>query len=239
MNRFFVDSLTDCVIITGEDAVHMTRSLRLRVGDSVMLCDGKGSESLSVIESADRELVTLKTSDIAPSKSETTPKVTLYQALPKGDKSEFIVQKAVELGAVEVVFLLTERCVSRPSDFSKKLTRYQKIAKEAAMQSGRGIVPTVRYIEDYRTALSDMKKSELSLMLYEGECEHISLTLRRDVSTVSLLIGSEGGFSPDEVEKAMTAGVTPTSLGSRILRCETAPIATLAMVEFYYRGDNG
>ena len=159
-------------------------------------------------------------------------------ALPKGDKMEFIVQKAVELGVSRIVPYLSKNCVSRPDKTEKKVERWRKIAAEAAKQCGRGRLPEVAAVVPVAQAIAQAAESETALFFYENEKRtglHDALAGGvRD--TVSLMVGPEGGFDPAEAKAAVDAGLQSVSLGTRILRCETAPIAALAAV--LYAGGN-
>ncbi|MBP1556374.1 MAG: 16S rRNA (uracil(1498)-N(3))-methyltransferase [Oscillospiraceae bacterium] len=234
MPRFFVSELLPLTVITGDDARHISKSLRMTAGESLTLCDGNSNEADGVIESLSADAVSVRLGATTVSAAEPQTKVSLYIAFPKGDKAELIVQKSVELGASEIVFLLTSRCISRPkaNDADKKISRLQKIADEAAKQCGRGILPKVRGILSFEQALAEMESFDCALTLYEGGCPPMRASLPEKGKRIALLTGSEGGFSIDEIEKAKEFGVLPVSLGKRILRCETAPIAALSAVMF-------
>ncbi len=234
MPRFFVSELSPLTVICGEDAGHISRSLRMKAGETLTLCDGSGQEADGVIESLSADAVSVRLGAAVPTAAEPQTKVSLYLAMPKGDKAELVIQKSVELGVNEVVLLLTSRCISRPkgNDVAKKIARLQKIADEAAKQCGRGILPKVRGILEFGQALEEMQQFDFAFTLYEGECPSFRASLPQKGSRAALLIGSEGGFSLEEIEKAAAAGVKPVSLGKRILRCETAPIAALAALMF-------
>lgn len=234
MPRFFVESLSDTVVLAGEDARHISRSLRMRAGESLTLCDGRGNEAEGTIVSFSADAVSVRLGEFYPSESEPKTEVSLYLAVSKGDKLELVVQKAVEIGAAEIVLLLTSRCISRPKgpDAEKKVARLQKIALEAAKQSGRGRVPAVRGILSFSQALDEMEQFPASFTLYEGECPPLRAQLPGAPCKTALLIGSEGGFSPDEIAGARARSVRPASLGPRILRCETAPLAALSALLF-------
>ena len=156
----------------------------------------------------------------------------LFQAIPKGDKFETILQKSIELGASEIVPVLTRRCVSRPTekDFSKKLKRYEKISESASKQSGRGIIPKVHNMVTLDKAIDMMKSNDLNYILYENGGERFSAERLKDVKTVGVFIGSEGGFDLEEVEKVKSNGGVPIWLGERILRCETAPLSAITII---------
>ena len=240
MPRFFTDQVTDTLAwVRGEDAHHIALALRMRTGESLTICDAKGNDFECKITNISPEEVSLRICSVSPSAGEPSTAVTLYQALPKGDKMETIVQKAVELGVAAIVPVLTERCVSRPDakSFTKKRERYNKIALEAAKQCGRGKIPPFCELTDFSSALSHMQSSPLGIFFYENANTSLKRVLSQGVpSKVSILIGSEGGFSPAEAEQAEQAGLAALSLGSRILRCETAPLAALTAI-LYQAGD--
>lgn len=230
MPRFFTETPAgDTVILTGEDAAHISRSLRLRPGEELDICDGKGTDYrcriLSVGESVEMEIL-----DRYPSETEPKVRLILYQACPKGDKMELIIQKAVELGAYAVVPVLTDRCISRPDgkSMAKKLVRYQKIAEEAAKQSGRGIIPEIRPLVTLRQAAESYEGK--GIVFYEKGGERLNQLITGDEETISLFVGSEGGFAAEEIEALETKGVLSATLGKRILRCETAPLCGLSVV---------
>lgn len=232
MPRFFVDEKPagGNIIIVGEDARHIGRSLRMAVGERITVCAG-GVDHLCRLEKiSDSEVVcSVISSEIS---KEPSVRLTLYQALPKLDKLEFIVQKAVELGAAEIVPVLTKRCVSRPDSerFDKKLDRLNKISLEAAKQSGRGIIPRVSGIISFEDCLKRLSCEDMALICYEKGGKRLSALNFPKSGKIGVLIGSEGGFEPSEAESAKASGVVPVWLGDRILRCETAPIAALAII---------
>ena len=232
MPRFFVDNTdSDRITVTGDDAKHIALSLRMRVGEQVTLCGG-GKDALCELESITPEAVVCHVVETSTSSSEPDVRLRLFQAVPKGEKAEIIVQKAVELGVSEITFMLTERCISRPDDksFGKKLNRYNRIALEAAKQSGRSIVPQVNGMLTLQQAAEQAAGFDSVVWCYEkGGCSFSSLGLRAG-SSIALLIGSEGGFSEAEAELLSGRGFKPVSMGSRILRCETAPLASAAII---------
>ena len=237
MPRFFADEppVNGEIIITGEDARHIGRSLRMAVGEEITVCRG-GSDYICRLEKISDSAVIAKVITEEKSK-EPSISLTLFQAMPKTDKLELIVQKAVELGAVRIVPVMTRRCISRPekSQFEKKRERLQKIALEAAKQSGRGIIPEVSGIISFEKCIEEMRALDLGLMCYEkfsGSLNSMRLSeLKYPVGgSVGLLVGSEGGFDAAEAEAAVTAGIKPIWLGDRILRCETAPLAAISVI---------
>lgn len=232
MPRFFLDNITESTEIIGENAHHISRSLRMKPGEELILCDKRGTDFLCEITDFTSDSVFCKVKEQFPTKSEPSVRLTLYQALPKLDKFELILQKSVELGIYRIVPVLTSRCISRPDEksFSKKLERYEKISLEAAKQSGRGIIPEISGILSYKDALKAMSSHELSLMCYEHGGKKLGELSLPSYKNISLLIGSEGGFSEEEVREAQENGVTPVWLGERILRCETAPLAAISII---------
>ena len=239
MTRFFVEPGTleqTQVCLTGENAQH-ARVLRLRSGEQVLLCDGCGGEALCTVG---EDGLTLTLLERRACQTEPKVKVSVYMAFPKADKLEHVIQKATELGAYEIVAFPSARCVSRPDDKSlkKKLERWQKIAASAAEQSGRGIVPRVEVLPSYRAALERCAGADKALLFYENEhAVTLRMALERgEYSTVSLLTGPEGGLEEREVEQARELGLEICTLGSRILRCETAPLCALSAV-MYHTGE--
>ena len=248
MARFFVDFLPvegTSYTLSGANADH-AKVLRLRPGETVTLCDGAGSESKCTVQKG----LTLLVGATFPSPAETRNAASVYLAFPKGDKAEHVIQKATELGAAEICLFPSRYCVSRPEGkaLEKKLERWQKIARSAAEQSGRGIIPSVRAVDSYREALAQAGAAELPLLFYENEEQ---LSLRRALADrtapargagaseplrISLMTGAEGGFSEEEILQAREVGLRICTLGPRILRCETAPLAALSAV-LYALGD--
>jgi len=235
MPRFFKDEINeDNLCLTGADAHHVGFSLRMKPGEQLTLCCG-GIDYDCEISSITGDCVYLDLIDKHQCEAEPDISVTLFQAVPKLDKLEFIIQKSVELGVSRIVPMLTRRCISRPDsrDFEKKLKRLTKIAEEAAKQSGRGIIPEVTPIVSYKTALEMMSSLDKTIMFYEAEggkpFGEVELS---GVKNIGLVIGSEGGFDADEVKMAVDAGTERVWLGKRILRCETAPITGLSILMF-------
>lgn len=238
MTRFFVspDELQqDFLVLTGENAKH-AKVLRLQQGEELILCDGKGRECSCTISDVSDGQISLVVHNRYDSNTEATVKASVYMAFSKGDKLEHVIQKATELGAYEIVAFPSARCVSRPDEKSlaKKLERWQKIAASAAEQSGRGYVPEVVVLSNFREAIQRGALADKAILFYENER---STTLRMALSegkynTVALLTGPEGGLESAEVEQAAAAGFSVCTLGRRILRCETAPLCALSAVMY-------
>lgn len=235
MPRFFTNEIDENnITLTGSDAVHVGRSLRMKPGEPLTVCCGGIDYNCEISEiTSDTVYLSLKEKVVCA--AEPNIEVTLFQAVPKMDKLEYIIQKSVELGVSRIVPMLTRRCVSRPDerDFARKLARLNKIAAEAAKQSGRGIIPQVTPIVSYKKALEMMKELDQNVLLYEEEggvsFGEVDLT---GAKTVGLVIGSEGGFDREEAEACTAVGAAQVWLGKRILRCETAPITALSILMF-------
>ena len=234
MPRFFADS-SDIngtnAVIRGSDAVHIGRSLRMRLGDELTVCC-EGKDYLCRIDTISDEQCGLTVLSVSEGSGEPSVRVTLYQAMPKSDKLELIVQKAVELGAAEIVPVLTARCVSRPDEksFRKKRERLNKIALEAAKQCGRSVVPMVGDILGLDECAMRLSEHECGLICYEKGGAPLTKAVPPHVKDIGIFIGSEGGFDDTEVEKCRSKGAEVIGMGSRILRCETAPLAAISII---------
>jgi 16S rRNA (uracil1498-N3)-methyltransferase len=246
MPRFFVgksDVSCDFIDISGEDYNHIRKVLRLKSGDRITVCDGEGTDYL--VEIVNFEDAAVKTRIVESIKNSTEPpvQITLFQGLPKSDKMDYIIQKAVELGICEIVPVITERTVVKTDrkNSDKKCERWNRISMEAAKQCNRGIIPKVEFPVSFKEALDAAKGSSLSLIPYEKETGinlREVLTNRSSKGKVSVFIGPEGGFTETEIEAALSCGIQPVTLGPRILRTETAGIAVLAIL-MYELGDVG
>lgn len=232
MPRFFIDhEPTDYINVEGADARHIGYSLRMKVGDELTFCR-MGTDYICEIEEMTEGSVLCRVKSTEPSRCEPSLRLTIYQAFPKQDKFEQIIQKVTELGAVRIVPFLSRRCVSRPDkkDFTKKRERFMRIAEEAAKQSGRGIIPEIGELLSFDEAVKDMASSQIKLICYENGGEKLSDIDFAAAETAAVMIGSEGGFERSEVEKAVENSAKPIWLGERILRCETCPVAVTAII---------
>lgn len=232
MQKLFVDFIPEGhFTLNEEQSRHIARSLRMRAGDMLMLCAGDGKDYGCMIDSIDSGIVAMSVCYEQASGSEPTVSVTLYQGVPKGDKLEDVIQKCTELGITAVKPVLTHRSVSRPDAKSalKKQARYQKIALEAAQQSGRGIVPEILEMSPLKAAV-EQDSSELKIIFYEGGGEPLKKLIDKNVKSVSIYIGPEGGFEKSEVELIQSNGGVAATLGKRILRTQTAPVAALTAI---------
>lgn len=243
MPKFFVPQeniLESCVYIRGEDANHIARVLRAREGEQFTVCDGQGFDYSCEIEGISASEIKLSIISKKPCDVEPNIKITLFMALPKSDKMEYVIQKAVELGVYEIVPFSSSRCVVKldSSSARKKTERWQKIAHSAAKQSGRGIIPTVHSPITFAEMAERAKDFDLSLMCYECEEENSlkKVLMQHKFENVCVVVGPEGGFDLTEVEKATQKGFISVSLGKRILRCETAPGCVICAI--LYHTDN-
>ena len=235
MPRFFTNTIDENnITLTGDDAHHIGHSLRMKTGEPVTVCCC-GTDYNCTISRITADTVYLSLESKVRCAAEPNIEVTLFQAVPKQDKLEYIIQKSVELGVSRIVPVLTRRCISRPDerDFAKKLPRLNKIAAEAAKQSGRGMIPEVMPVVSWEKAVSMMKQLDITAFLYEekGGCSFSDIDFSK-AGTVGLVVGSEGGFDSSEVEQADSDNVRRVWLGNRILRCETAPITALSILMF-------
>lgn len=231
MPRFFKEFFEDTPFIDGDDARHILKSLRMKTGETLTVCDTKGADFHCVISSCSNDRVELQILEKVKNNTEPSIFVTLYLCLTKGDKMETAVRQAVEMGVSKIVPVLSTNCVSRPDDKSliKKQERWQKIADEAAGQSGRGILPEVTQCISFKKAAELIKNDDLCLFFYEIGGTPLD-KLNNNIKTVSVIIGPEGGFSKEEAEILESIGARVTTLGPRILRAETAPVAAVAAV---------
>lgn len=243
MHRFFAEGrFTEKITIKKSDLKHIKNVLRLKEADEIVITDMDGKTAICKIASFS-DGIELSLVGFLPEDNEPCLHVILAQGLGKGDKMDFVVQKAVELGVSEVVPLSLDRCVvsyNKEKALLKK-ERWQKIAEEAAKQSGRGNIPQVHEVMSLQ-AMLEMFPTEAAIVFYENEKNKSLRDLFREIDKESkkllLLIGPEGGFSESEIDICIKAGLKKASLGKRILRTETAAVAALAVV-MYELGDLG
>lgn len=232
MARFFIagtNFLNGRAIIRGRDADHI-RVLRLRAGDDIVICDGAGRDyKCRLVQTLEHE-AEAEVIEVVPCKAEPTVRTTVFAGLPKGERSDFLVQKCTEAGAAGIVFFSCTRCVAKAANIEKKVERWQRIAEEAAKQSGRGIIPQVSWAGDFTAVLDIAVKKDLGLFMYEtGEREKLDdvLSANKDIATAAIITGPEGGFAQFEADLARVCKLHICSMGERILRCETAPVVAL------------
>ena len=211
----------------------------MKIGETVLVSDGSDREYICAIRQLKEDEVIVDIEDINGQTRELPIKVTLFQALPKGDKMELIIQKMIELGAYQIVPMATKRCVVKldAKKAAAKTKRWNAIAESAAKQSKRGIIPQVIEPVTYKQALTMAKDMDMLLIPYE-EAENMEQT-REIISTiktgmnVGIFIGSEGGFAKEEVEMAQQSGAKEITLGKRILRTETAGMMLMSVLMYF------
>lgn len=236
MAWFFTDESisADSFVISGENAKHISKVLRMNKGETLTLVTPDRTECLCEISDINAENVIVKVLEKNLCQNEPSVEVTLYQALPKGDKMDYIIQKCVELGVTKIVPVVSARCISRPDakSLAKKQVRWQKIALQAAMQSRRGIVPQVCECVQFSKAAELSKENDKTIIFYEMGGESVKNILTQTPKSIGIFIGSEGGFEKDEVDRIAADGGKAATLGRRILRCETAPLAALSIIMY-------
>lgn len=235
MDWFFAEKFESPHLITGEDARHISKALRMSVGENITLCDKNKIEHLCRIERINEDGVLVKEVSKSECLHEASIEVTLFAALTKGDKMESVIQKSVELGVHRIVPVLTSRCISRPDSKSaeKKRQRYQKIAEQAAMQSQRAIIPEVSGFTELDAAAKELSGFDKTIMFYEGGGKPIREIITGGDKKIAVFTGPEGGYEEGEVAMLTDSGAYIATLGKRILRAETAPIAALAAIMFH------
>ena len=244
MYQFFVeteqiDVAGKSVIIRGNDVNHIKNVLRMRPGEEVAVSNGiDGREYRCGILALEEDCVRLELRFIKEDGVELPAKIYLFQGLPKADKMELIIQKAVELGAFQVIPVAMKRCVVRLDEkkADSKIKRWQGIAEAAAKQSKRGVIPTVAPVMSYAQAVKMASEMDLKLVPYElAEGMEQTKQLIESVKPgqrIAIFIGPEGGFDPEEIRTATEAGIQPITLGKRILRTETAGFTTIAWLMY-------
>lgn len=240
MPKFFVrqDKIeNNKVIITGDDAFHISRALRMAKGEHITVCDMQCNEYDCVLAEFNPDNVVAEIVSSRRIDNEPPVKVYLFQALPKGDKLDTVIQKAVECGVFEITPFESDRCVvkSKPEAEERKTERRNRISLEAAKQCGRGYIPRVNPTVGFERAVEQACDCDLCVFCYEGEENSSLKELLRDnrqIDSISVFIGSEGGFSVDEVAYATQKGMKSVSLGKRILRTETASSFVLSCIAY-------
>jgi len=245
MRRFFVEDMekdSRHIEIKGAEFSHLKNVLRLKQGDAVICLNGRGFEFIGHIESILKNSAKVKTDTVRENKTESPLSLTLLQGLVKGDKPEFIVQKATELGAKEIIFYTTERTVPKFSEekAGKRLERLRKVSIESLKQSERGFLPEIGFM-DFKNAIDSFRDKELKIIFYEDERKrHLRDVLKwhKEAKEAAVMVGPEGGFSGEEKDEAIRAGFIVAGLGPRRLRAETAAITVISILQ-YELGDAG
>ncbi len=241
MFNFFCDKKSregDCYFIAGSDYNHIKNVLRMNIGDTFLVSNGENSD-LCQIKSLENETVVAEIIEENYQNTNLPIKIYLFQGLPKADKMELIIQKAVELGVYEIIPTEMENCVVKLEEKKKasKVTRWQAIAESAAKQSKRNSIPTVSQVLSYKEVLKKANELDILLVPYENEegmtaTKEALLKIKRGMS-VGIIIGPEGGFSEREITLAKAQNGNIISLGKRILRTETAAITAVSMCMLY------
>ena len=242
MHHFFVapEQVQDTqIIIVGSDVNHIRNVLRMKEGEILEISDGDGQIYLCEIEGLSAEEVRAKINEVRASDTELVSRIYLFQGLPKSDKMELIIQKAVELGAYEIIPVATKRAVVKLDDKKapKKVERWNSIAEGGAKQSGRSVVPKVSQVMSFKEAIQYASELDVMLIPYEladGMAEtKLAVESIQTGQSVGIFIGPEGGFETEEVEYAVQCGAKAISLGKRILRTETAGLTMLSILMYH------
>lgn len=247
MYRFYVEKCQvheRTIEITGADVNHIKNVLRMKVAEEIVLCDGEGYDYVCKIEtiSSDQVIACIVKKELTV--TELSGKLYLFQGLPKKDKMELIIQKAVELGSYEIIPVMMKRSVVKLDDKKKeqkKRERWQAIATSAAKQSNRGIIPVVAPVMSFKEAVAYASDMELKVLPYEN-AKGISYTKQvikeaKEAKSIAVFIGPEGGFEEAEVSLAREMGFKEITLGKRILRTETAGLTSLSLLMFEMEQD--
>ena len=234
MQRFFVNTCDieqNNIVLTGNNAKHISFSLRMAPGERIVVCDGAGNDCLCEITRITSDSVFCDVIEKKKNEAEPPYRAVLYQALAKGEKMDYIIQKAVEFGVCEIVPFESSRCIAklREGSAEKKIARWQRIAEEAAKQCGRGIIPRVAEPVSFANALKSA--DGVSFICYESEDQR-SVSELEKAAKYSFFIGPEGGFSSEEIEASKAMGILPVTLGKRILRAESASGFVLACLSY-------
>lgn len=241
MHHFFVSPEQigeEYVIIRGNDVNHIKNVLRMKVDEKLLVSNGLDRDFYCTIESIGDTEIKAKILDIDFEGTELPSKLYLFQGLPKADKMELIIQKAVELGAAQIIPVATKRCVVKLDDKKEasKIKRWQAISESAAKQSRRMIIPEVTGVMSFKEAIDRAKSMDIGIIPYENfkdmeETRKVLSNVDKGMD-IGIFIGPEGGFEESEIQYAMDNGIRPISLGKRILRTETAGLAILSVLMF-------
>lgn len=247
MQRYFVPPAQmeeRTVVLEGDDARHLATVMRAKPGDSFIACDGMGQDVLAKIITVDKDRVKAEIIERLTTHAEMSWKVTIAQSLPKGDKLEIVIQKGTEAGAAAFQPFLSQRTVVQYDERKeqKRLERWRKIAKEAAEQSHRSVIPPINAVITWKALLKQFTKYDLILFCYEEEgrlgsglrelLSGFQVQLAYTQPSVLVVVGPEGGFTPQEADAAVLSGAKLVGLGKRILRTETAALYALACLAY-------
>ena len=240
MYKFFVEdnqNENNEIKIMNDDLKHISNVLRMRIGEEILITNKNTAETYkcSIKEINKNEAVC---TIIEKEENDTEPsiKVDIFQGIPKSDKMETIIQKSVELGVSKIFPVSMKNCVAKIKDDIKKQERWQKISEAAAKQSKRNIIPSIEKSVDIKYLCSKIDEYDLVLVAYENEDKKTIKDILKNnkVEKIAIVVGPEGGLTEKEVEELIKCGAKAVSLGKRILRTETAPIAMLSMIMYEY-----
>lgn len=243
MPKFFLSDcsfeVSDAVTITGDDAHHISKTLRMRIGDHLVITGSDSADYNCIIEGFSDDCVLLRVEEVTRNEVEDKRRITLFQALVKGDKMDTVVQKSVELGVYDIYPVAAERSVVKldKKGAEKKVERWNKIALEASKQCGRGIIPKVHDVITFKECAERMAELDISFFCYElsGGKTVKDVIKDKDFTTLGFYIGPEGGVAPSEADYARKLGIEDITLGKLILRTETAGPAVMAMLLYETR----
>lgn len=246
MRRFFIkqsETAGPISVITGTDAKHIKKVLRLKRGDIITLFDGTGNEYEAGIISLSADGVNVSIIRSFPSTTESPIQIIVAQAFLKQKKMDNLVRQLTELGITKWIPFISKRSVPRPDNkrLADRTNRWKKISKEALKQSNRGRIMEIGPTVSFEDTFNISKQSNLKIAFWENESKPVNLALvqsNRDFNNIFILIGPEGGFTSQEIEKAKACGFITASLGPRILRAETAAIAASVLIQYLF-GDIG
>ena len=241
MHKFFVEDNqinNEKIIIKDDDYNHIVNVLRMKKGDSILVTNKDSKETFNCkIEEINSKEVICNVLNKENKKVELDVNIDIFQGLPKADKMEYIIQKCVELGVHKIVPVNMKYCIAKIKDEDKKNIRWNKISEVASKQSKRDIIPKIEKAISISTLCSEIKNYDLAIVAYENEDNITLKDVLKDnskIKNIAVIVGPEGGISTDEVEKLKENGAKIVSLGNRILRTETAPIAILSMMVYEY-----
>ena len=240
MYNFFVNNnnfIEDKVIIDGDDYKHIVNVLRMSKDQTIQVCNKETGKSYSAfIYNIENDKVVCKIIDEINS-TESNKNIALFQGIPKSDKMEYIIQKSTELGVSKIIPVEMKYCIAKINNFEKKLQRWNKISEAAAKQSKRNRIPRIENSISFKELCELVVSYDLVLVAYEKE-ENVSikkvLTHNREAERIAIIVGPEGGFDESEIDSLISKGVNCVTLGKRILRTETAPIAMLSMIMYEF-----
>ena len=245
MPRFYVPQpqiLSGVLKVEGSEVKHIKKVLRLKTGDEIIVFDGLGNEFEGTIVEGASSSVVIRVQNISSSKSESPLEIILAQSLLKGEKMDYLIQKATELGVKEIIPFFSSRSIPflEKSGKQKRHQRWERIAIEGSKQCGRGMIPKIEPLQDYSEVLRTPSSDFLRLILWEKEEFRLKEALDRskEKKRIFFIVGPEGGFSEEEIEEAKRAGFFTVTLGKRVLRAETASLCLLSILQYDW-GDIG